>query len=114
MPKNDYEIVVPEDEQGMDGEGHGARRVVEDQADLDERAEWEKEQKRLAELKLRSLAVQRSLPRPYDVNTNIMRPSGSNDPPLTELQKVRQSFSKPNPTGLKCKYNKALYINIYF
>ncbi|XP_059154563.1 cell division cycle 5-like protein [Physella acuta] len=90
MPKNDYEIVVPEDEQGMDGEGHGTRRVVEDQADLDERAEWEKEQKRLAELKLRSLAVQRSLPRPYDVNTNIMRPSGPNDPPLTELQKAEE------------------------
>ncbi|KAH9507984.1 CDC5 cell division cycle 5-like protein [Bulinus truncatus] len=66
------------------------RRLIEDQADLDERAEWEKEQKRLAELKLRSLPVQRSLPRPFDVNANIMRPSGPNDPPLTELQKAEE------------------------
>ncbi|KAK0064476.1 cell division cycle 5-like protein [Biomphalaria pfeifferi] len=89
-PKNDYEIVVPEDEQGQEGDSQGGRRVVEDQADLDERAEWEKEQKRLAELKLRSLPVQRNLPRPFDVNTNIMRPSGPNDPPLTELQKAEE------------------------
>lgn len=87
-PKNDYEIVVPEDEQGGDGEIRGARHAIEDQADVDERADWEKEQKRLAELKQRSQVIQRGLPRPSDINTNIMRPSGTNDPPLTELQKV--------------------------
>ncbi|CAG5131481.1 unnamed protein product, partial [Candidula unifasciata] len=89
-PKNDYEIVVPEDEHGADGDIRGARHSVEDQADIDERADWEKEQKRLAELKQRSQVIQRDLPRPSDVNTNIMRPSGPNDPPLTELQKAEE------------------------
>jgi pre-mRNA-splicing factor CDC5/CEF1 len=79
---------VPEDELGADGDARGSRQVVEDQADLDERADTDKEQKRLSELKLRSQVVQRSLPRPSDINTNIMRPSGPNDQPLTELQKV--------------------------
>ena len=39
-------------------------------------------------MKLRSHAVQRSLPRPLDVNENILRNVGSDDPPLSELQKV--------------------------
>ncbi|GFO03517.1 cell division cycle 5-like protein [Plakobranchus ocellatus] len=91
MPKNDYEIVVPEDEmQQQEMSDASQRATVEDQADLDERAEWEREQRRLAELKLRSLAVQRELPRPADVNTNIMRPTGPSDPVLTELQKAEE------------------------
>ena len=89
MPKNDYEIVVPEDEMQQQDSADGFQRArVEDQADLDEREEWEREQRRLAELKLRSQAVQRELPRPADVNTHIMRPTGPSDPVLTELQKV--------------------------
>uniref|UniRef100_A0A0B6ZFC9 Uncharacterized protein n=1 Tax=Arion vulgaris TaxID=1028688 RepID=A0A0B6ZFC9_9EUPU len=90
IPRNDYEIVVPEDEQGADGDVRGTRRSVEDQADLDDRADWDKEQHRLSELKLRSQVVQRSLPRPSDINTNILRPSGPNDAPLTELQKAEE------------------------
>ena len=41
------------------------------------------------EMKLRSHAVQRNLPRPLDVNENILRNGGPDDPPLSELQKVR-------------------------
>lgn len=89
-PKNDYEIVVPEDEHGGESGGQGGRPMVEDQADLDDRAESDRERERQEELKLRSKAVQRSLPRPYDVNSNIMRPSGPNDAPLTELQKAEE------------------------
>ncbi|XP_005097398.1 cell division cycle 5-like protein [Aplysia californica] len=89
-PKNDYEIVVPEDEQGAESGGQGGRPAVEDQADIDERADSERERLRQEELKLRSQAVQRELPRPFDVNTNIMRPSGPNDQPLTELQKAEE------------------------
>ena len=40
------------------------------------------------ELKRRSQPVQRDLPRPSDVNQNIMRKVGPNDPPLNDLQKV--------------------------
>ena len=40
-------------------------------------------------MKKRSMAVQRDLPRPADMNSNIMRKVGSNDAPLSDLQKVR-------------------------
>lgn len=39
------------------------------------------------ELKNRSQAVQRDLPRPQEINANVMRPTHT-DPPLTDLQKV--------------------------
>lgn len=40
------------------------------------------------EMKKRSQAVQRDLPRPYDVNMSVLRPMGANDPQLNELQRV--------------------------
>jgi len=89
-PKNDYEIVVPEDEAGDGDGGDGSRMRAEDQQDIDDMASSERERLRQEELKLRSQAVQRALPRPYDVNTNIMRPSGPQDQPLTELQKAEE------------------------
>jgi len=63
---------------------------VQDQQDLDDNAERMLERQHQEELKLRSQSVQRALPRPYDVNTNIMRPAGPNDMPLTELQKAEE------------------------
>jgi len=39
------------------------------------------------EMRSRSQAVQRDLPRPVDVNMAVLRPPHT-DPPLTELQKV--------------------------
>ncbi|KAL8617339.1 CDC5 cell division cycle 5-like protein [Nucella lapillus] len=98
-PKNDYEIVVPEDEQtqveaeAADGAG-GGRRAVVDQADLDSRKEAELERRRQEEMKRRSQAVQRDMPRPRDINGAIMRPSGPNDPPLTELQRAEELIKK--------------------
>lgn len=41
-----------------------------------------------AQMKKRSMAVQRDLPRPADMNSNIMRKVGPSDAPLSELQKV--------------------------
>lgn len=92
-PKNDYEIVVPEDEARPDGESMDTGRV-EDQADLDARKEAELERRRQEEMKRRSQSVQRDLPRPGDINSAIMRPSGPNDPPLTDLQKAEELIKK--------------------
>ena len=39
-------------------------------------------------MKKRSMSVQRSLPRPAEMNANIMRKVGPNDAPLNDLQKV--------------------------
>lgn len=92
-PKNDYEIVVPEDEVLGEGEPMELGRV-EDQADLDARKEAELERRRQEEMKRRSQAVQRDMPRPVDINSAIMRPNGPNDPPLTELQKAEEMIKK--------------------
>ena len=58
---------------------------VDDQADLDHLTEEEFRKRREAELRQRSQAVRRDLPRPSDMNHSILRPLNS-DPPLTELQ----------------------------
>lgn len=42
-----------------------------------------------AERKLQSQAVQRSLPRPLDVNASVLRPAHT-EPPLTDLQKAEE------------------------
>lgn len=42
-----------------------------------------------AERRKQSTSVQRELPRPSDVNSNILRPSHC-DPPLTDLQKAEE------------------------
>lgn len=44
------------------------------------------------ELRMRSQAVQREMPRPTDVNSNILRVVGPSDPALNELQKVCLPF----------------------
>lgn len=38
---------------------------------------------------MRSQSVQRDMPRPTDVNSNILRVAGPGDPALTDLQKVK-------------------------
>lgn len=98
-PKNDYEIVVPEDEAGMDSE-LADRGHVEDQSDLDSHREVELERVRQEELKRRSQAVQRDLPRPVDINPTIMRPTGPNDPPLTDLQRAEELIKQEMQTML--------------
>lgn len=116
-PRNDYEIVIPENEaEGM--EADDATPAVEDQSDVDARNQAEIAAESVfwllcsiaafkslfpmsgffclseeREMKKRSQSVQRDLPRPIDVNHTVLRPSGKDDPPLTELQKVCLSSS---------------------
>lgn len=53
------------------------------------------------ELRMRSQSVQREMPRPTDVNSNILRVVGPNDPALTELQKVSMASRwKSNEVGV--------------
>lgn len=84
-PKNDFEIVVPEaEDQAVDESGEGGE-WVDDQADLDHLTEEEFRRRREKELRLRSQAVRRDLPRPTDMNHTILRPLNA-EPPLTDLQ----------------------------
>lgn len=89
-PRNDYEIVVPDqgnDDDAMDSSDPAA--VVEDQADVDARKVAEQEAKRKRELEKRSQVVQRTLPRPTEVNTKILRPP-SDKQNLSDLQKAEE------------------------
>jgi len=85
-PRNDYEIVVPEDEQPKDADVFSAENAVPDASDID--AQREMERLKTEDIK-KSQVVQRSLPRPVDVNKSILRPMNV-EPPLTDLQKAEE------------------------
>lgn len=85
-PKNDYEIVVPDDENEADMEdGFRKGSKLEDKEELDRRSAEEAAARRMEEFKKLCKAVQRNLPRPMDVNELILRPPGMD---LNDLQKV--------------------------
>ena len=94
VPKNDYEIVVAEDEMDTSdepsAEGHVGASQVEDQADIDARIETERTKQREAQLKRRSQTLQRGLPRPHQVNNSILRPANTRGLSLTDLQKAEE------------------------
>ncbi|KAL1417164.1 hypothetical protein MTO96_000647 [Rhipicephalus appendiculatus] len=87
-PKNDYEIVVPEEDPSIQ-EPSAPGTFVEDQADKDTAKEQQRLEKLEAERKLQSQPVQRGLPRPLDVNASVLRPAHT-EPPLTDLQKAEE------------------------
>uniref|UniRef100_A0A1I8P025 Cell division cycle 5-like protein n=1 Tax=Stomoxys calcitrans TaxID=35570 RepID=A0A1I8P025_STOCA len=89
-PRNDYEIVVPDDNtDNGPTESNDDVAMVEDQADVDARLVAEQEAKRKRELEKRSKVIQRSLPRPTEVNTKILRPP-TDKQNLTDLQKAEE------------------------
>lgn len=90
-PKNDYEIVVPENEEETPTEV--TQQMVEDQADVEARKEEEERLRQAKDLALRSQVIQRSLPKPQDVNMSVLRPP-SESHSLTELQKAEELIKK--------------------
>merc|ERR1712025_190953 len=92
-PRNDYEIVVPEDNEDNIEMVDDANTYIEDQSDVDQR---KVEAARLAAeiaLSKRSTAVKRSLPRPVDMNHAVLRPLHS-DPPLNDLQRAEELIKR--------------------
>ncbi|KOB79294.1 Cell division control protein, partial [Operophtera brumata] len=94
--RNDYEIVVPEHEDEAE-EGRARAALLEDQANRDARHDMEQDQIRkmhacafagIAELKLRSQAVQRGCARPCEVNASVVRGAGGGS--LTALQHAEE------------------------
>lgn len=98
-PRNDYEIVVPEGETKDDSATAPATEIVEDQADIDARQQQELIEQRKKELSRRSQVIQRELPRPVDVNMNILRPFM--DTPLTDLQRAEELIKREMITMLQ-------------
>lgn len=87
-PKNDYEIVLPDDDH-EDEPSESTAVSVEDQADIDtKRMEAEKERLR-KEMLLRSQVIQRDLPRPLDINSSVLRPANEMQG-LNDLQKAEE------------------------
>lgn len=86
-PKNDYEIVLPEEDEKpekkskneedeqMDESEVGEQFKIIDRADLIQKEKALLRQKYLEEMKLKSTSVQRDLPRPTDINHSIIRPA---------------------------------------
>ena len=73
-PKNDYEIVVPEDNEDNVEMADDDNTYIEDQGDVDERSE---EMARLAHelaMSKRSAPVKRDMPRPLEMNHAVLRP----------------------------------------
>jgi len=92
-PKNDYEIVVPEDEEDNVDMKDDANTFIEDQSDLDARAAEIARLAREAALAKRSAPVKRDLPRPLECNHAVLRPLNS-DPPLTDLQRAEEMIKR--------------------
>ena len=110
-PRNDYEIVVPEDGEENVEMADDDNTYIEDQGDVDERAE---EMARLAHelaMSKRSAPVKRDLPRPLDMNHSVLRPIHAGclhksqilyhsiqtfvaDPPLNDLQKAEEMIKR--------------------
>ncbi|KAK2585338.1 hypothetical protein KPH14_010019 [Odynerus spinipes] len=98
-PRNDYEIVVPEDEAKDENSSTPANDIVEDQADIDARQQQELLEQKKRELAKRSQVIQRELPRPVDVNMNILRPFM--DTPLTDMQRAEELIKREMITMLQ-------------
>lgn len=73
---------------------------VEDASDVDAKALAKKALEEEKERRLWSQAVQRSMPRPSDVNTSVLRPANI-EPPLTTLQKAEELIKKEMITMLR-------------
>ncbi|KAB7503370.1 Cell division cycle 5-like protein [Armadillidium nasatum] len=94
LPKNDFEIVVPEQENNGEIENElDKNEVIEDQAEAEAVA------RREAEMKKRSQALQRGFPRPHDVNVSVLRPLAG-DIHLTDLQKAEELIKREMVTML--------------
>ncbi|MCJ8736735.1 hypothetical protein PDJAM_G00015930 [Pangasius djambal] len=93
LPKNDFEIVLPENAEREMEEPEVDESFVEDAADIELRKQAAREAEREKELRQRHTAVQRNLPRPSAVNETILRPQNV-EPPLTELQQAEELIKK--------------------
>ncbi|KAL1257438.1 hypothetical protein QQF64_010682 [Cirrhinus molitorella] len=93
VPKNDFEIVLPENAEKELEEAEVDESFVEDAAEIELRKQAARDAEREKELRQRHTAVQRDLPRPSEVNETILRPHNV-EPPLTDLQQAEELIKK--------------------
>lgn len=93
LPKNDFEIVLPENAERELEERETDESFVEDASEIELRKQVARDAEREKELKQRHVAVQRALPRPSEVNETILRPQNV-EPPLTDLQQAEELIKR--------------------
>lgn len=98
LPRNDYEIVVPE-ESMENSKINQSSQLIEDQADIDMRIREEIRLTEAAEMSRRSQVIQKKLPRPYEINTTILRPL-TDMVGLSELQRAEELIKQEMITML--------------
>ncbi|KAM4599803.1 cell division cycle 5-like protein [Fundulus diaphanus] len=98
VPKNDFEIVLPENAEKELEETELESGFVEDSADIEARKQAQRDAEREKELKLRHTPVQRNLPRPTEVNESVLRPASME--PLTSLQVAEELIKQEMITML--------------
>uniref|UniRef100_A0A8C2WSL5 Cell division cycle 5-like protein n=1 Tax=Cyclopterus lumpus TaxID=8103 RepID=A0A8C2WSL5_CYCLU len=98
VPKNDFEIVLPENAEKELEETEAETGFIEDSADIELRKKVIRDAEREKELKLRHTAVQRSLPRPTEVNESVLRPSSMEQ--LLDLQLAEELIKQEMITML--------------
>uniref|UniRef100_H2ZJV9 Cell division cycle 5-like protein n=1 Tax=Ciona savignyi TaxID=51511 RepID=H2ZJV9_CIOSA len=98
-PRNDFEIVLPENEEGGDKElEKDGNDVVEDAADLEAQKQAEIEAALEEQLARRHTAVRKELPRPSVINESILRQPSSTQ--LDELQLAEETIKREMVTML--------------
>uniref|UniRef100_A0A3Q2VT78 Cell division cycle 5-like protein n=1 Tax=Haplochromis burtoni TaxID=8153 RepID=A0A3Q2VT78_HAPBU len=98
VPKNDFEIVLPENAEKELEETEAETGFIEDSADVEARKQAQRDAEREKEMKLRHTAVQRSLPRPTEVNESVLRPASME--PLSDLQQAEELIKQEMITML--------------
>ncbi|XP_055306572.1 cell division cycle 5-like protein [Sitodiplosis mosellana] len=98
LPRNDYEIVVPEENTEKE-KNNVAAPVVDDQSDVDFRIIEEEQSLKKTELIHRSQVIQKNLPRPIEINTTILRPP-TDMIGLTDLQRAEELIKQEMITML--------------
>uniref|UniRef100_A0A3Q2PF93 Cell division cycle 5-like protein n=1 Tax=Fundulus heteroclitus TaxID=8078 RepID=A0A3Q2PF93_FUNHE len=98
VPKNDFEIVLPENAEKELEETEMESGFVEDSADIEACKQAQRDAEREKELKLRHTPVQRNLPRPTEVNESVLRPASME--PLTSLQVAEELIKQEMITML--------------
>uniref|UniRef100_A0A8C1X0Q0 Cell division cycle 5-like protein n=1 Tax=Cyprinus carpio TaxID=7962 RepID=A0A8C1X0Q0_CYPCA len=93
VPKNDFEIVLPENAEKELEEAEVDESFVEDAAEIELCKQTARDAEREKELRQRHTAVQKDLPRPSEVNETILRPHNV-EPPLTDLQQAEEVIKK--------------------
>ncbi|CAL9687724.1 unnamed protein product [Knipowitschia caucasica] len=98
LPKNDFEIVLPENAEKEMEDAETETGFVEDSADVEACKQALREAERQKELKLRHTSVQRDLPRPTEVNETVLRPPSME--PLSDLQLAEELIKQEMITML--------------